>query len=124
MAPPTQGDCGLRQCRGEVGGQGVVLVVVVVVDCGLKVEPLDGSAEATQLSPNHAAQHATPRPVSQSVSQCMQSSDNTSYWVSSRTSRGHPGRAGRGWEMLAGGEYGVRGVRLLCNCTQLQRSET
>lgn len=100
--------------------------MVVVVDCGLKVEPLDCSAEATQLSPNHAAQHATPRPV-KSVSQSVHAElRHTSYWVSSRTSRSHPGRAGRGWEMLAGGggEYGVRGVGLLCNCTQLQGSET
>lgn len=76
-----------------VGGGGAV---VVVVDCGLKVEPLDGSAEATRLSPNHAAQHATPRPVSQSVSHCMQSSD-TPATGSPVGPAGATGRAGKCW---------------------------
>lgn len=84
-------------------------------DTGLKVAPLDGSAEATRLSPNHAAQHATPRPVSQSVSQCMQSSD-TPATGSPVGPAGATGRAGRGWEMLEG-KYGVRGKWLLCNCS-------
>lgn len=83
--------------------------MVVVLDCGLKVEPLDGSAEATQLSPKHAVQHATPRPVSQSVSQCMQSSD-TPATGSPVEPAGATGRAGRSREML-GERRGVWGER-------------
>lgn len=99
VAPTTQRDGRFRQCKGEglgVPGEGGAVVVVAVVDCGLKVEPLDGSAEATRLSPNHAAQHATPRPVSQSVSQCMQSSD-TPATGSPVGPAGAPGRAGKCW---------------------------
>lgn len=49
-------------------GQGLV---VVVVDCGLKVEPLDVSAEATQLSPNMLlSMQRRGLSVSQSVSAC------------------------------------------------------
>lgn len=68
-----------------------------MVDCGLKVAPLDGSAEATRLSPNHAAQHA----VSQSVSQCMQSSD-TPATGSPVGPAGATGRAGKCWRASMG----------------------
>lgn len=113
FAGPDRQDTWLRLPREIAGsdsaGERLGGQEVVVVDGGLKVEPLDCSAEATQLSPNHAAQHATPRPVSQSVSQCMQSSDTPatgSPVEPAGATRGGVGGAGRCWRGEGGGSMG------------------
>lgn len=75
--------------------------------------PPDGSAEATRLGPNHAAQHAAPRPVSQSV-RCMQSSDTPAavspVGPAGATGRGQgAGVGGQGWG-LGGGVFSALAV--------------